>query len=82
MFIAHIRESDSKVQTIQEHLLSVSQLAREYGSALHISSIAELAGFLHDMGKYTSAFTHYLQAVVVKGERIRPHIDHSTAGAK
>ena len=82
MFIAHIRESDSKVQTVQEHLLSVSQLAGEYGSALHISSIAELAGFLHDMGKYTSAFTHYLQSVVLKGERIRPHIDHSTAGAK
>ena len=82
MFIAHIRESDSKIQTVQEHLESVSDLASEYGTGLGLSSTAKLAGFLHDMGKYSEAFSEYLKAVVLNKDKIQPHIDHSTAGAK
>lgn len=82
MFIAHIRESDSAIQTVQEHLESVANLASTYGKDLNLSSTVKLAGFLHDMGKYTKAFSKYLKSVVLDDEKVQPHIDHSTAGAR
>ena len=82
MLIAHIREVDSKVQSVQEHLEGVGALAYQYGVPLGIGKIAELAGFLHDMGKFTMHFSDYLRSVVLHQKNIRPHIDHSTAGAK
>lgn len=82
MLIAHIRESDSKVQSVQDHLEGVAALASEYGDPLNIGKLCALAGFLHDMGKFTVHFSDYLRSVVLKKETIRPHIDHSTAGAK
>lgn len=82
MFIAHIRETDHSRQTVQAHLESVASLARIYGKSLGFGAHAELAGFLHDMGKYTVKFTEYLHNAVVHGEIATKKIDHSTAGAK
>ena len=30
-YIAHIRESDQRIQTVEEHLLGVKELAEIYG---------------------------------------------------
>jgi len=49
---------------------------------MQIPNMAELSGFLHDLGKWTPEFDRYLQQVVVEGRRISPYIDHSTAGAR
>lgn len=82
MYIAHIRENDHAIQTVQEHLLQVATLARYYGSTIGFGAHAELAGLLHDMGKYTLAFTTYIQNAVIHNVVSTTKIDHSTAGAK
>ncbi|MEC1177373.1 CRISPR-associated helicase Cas3' [Metasolibacillus meyeri] len=82
MFLAHIREIDHAKQTVQEHLEEVSLLARAYGEPSGIGAHAELAGFLHDLGKFTEAFTIYLTNAVFHHDVATKKIDHSTAGAK
>lgn len=82
MFIAHIRSSDHEIQDVQTHLDEVAALARQYGDATGFGAHAELAGLLHDMGKYTQAFTNYITDAVYHQKVSTTKIDHSTAGAK
>lgn len=82
MLLAHIRQNDYVEQSVQEHLEEVALLARSYGDASHIGAHAELAGFLHDMGKFTQHFTTYLKNAVLEQQVATKKIDHSTAGAK
>lgn len=82
--IAHIRSSDETIQTIEEHLMGVKELAEQYGEKIGIKHIAGLAGMLHDLGKYTSAFTNYIKLAVYYPDEApsRGSVDHSTAGGK
>ncbi|MBB4822798.1 CRISPR-associated endonuclease/helicase Cas3 [Sporosarcina luteola] len=80
--IAHMRKADYKIQTVQEHLTSVSTLAKTYGKKAGFASMASLAGFLHDMGKNTKAFSDYIENAVKETGQPLERIDHSTAGAK
>ncbi|PIC83256.1 CRISPR-associated helicase/endonuclease Cas3 [Sporosarcina sp. P1] len=82
MLIAHIRHNDHVRQSVQEHLEEVAILARKYGGLVGLGAHAELAGFLHDMGKFTLHFTNYLQDAVLENKISGDKIDHSTAGAK
>lgn len=82
MLIAHIRETDFVEQSVQSHLEEVAALARQYGDPVNLGAHAELAGFLHDMGKLTEHFTTYLKNAVYEGNVAHEKIDHSTAGAK
>lgn len=81
-FVAHIREIDLEVQTVGEHSTETALLAKELGRKVQLENMAELSGFLHDMGKWTSEFSEYLHKVVIGKERLSPYIDHSTAGAR
>ncbi|MFM1652549.1 CRISPR-associated helicase Cas3' [Brevibacillus sp. B_LB10_24] len=83
-FIAHIRESDHQVQTVEEHLLGVKELAESFGEKLGVKHIAGLAGMLHDMGKYTNEFREYILDAVNNPDSPprRGSVDHSTAGGK
>ena len=83
--IAHIRESDGQVQTVEEHLHEVRKLAESYGVKLGVKHIAGLAGLLHDLGKYTHQFVEYILAVTDPNSTNKPRrgeVDHSTAGGK
>lgn len=83
-FIAHIRESDKKVQTVKAHLLEVCELAETLGGKIGVKHIAGLAGLLHDLGKYTREFKEYIQEAVnnPNAPPRRGEVDHSTAGGK
>ncbi|WJE61139.1 CRISPR-associated helicase Cas3' [Bacillus mycoides] len=83
-YIAHIRESDKQVQTVEEHLLGVKELAETYGEKIGIKHLAGLAGMLHDLGKYTDGFRTYILEAVNNSESPskRGSVDHSTAGGK
>ncbi|QAY65338.1 CRISPR-associated helicase Cas3' [Paenibacillus protaetiae] len=83
-YIAHIRSSDGEIQTVEEHLLGVKQLAESYGEKLGVKHIAGLAGMLHDMGKYTNTFRTYILEAVKNPNNPpkRGSVDHSTAGGK
>ena len=80
--IAHMRKSDYKIQSVQDHLESVASIAKEYGKKAGFGAMAELAGFLHDMGKNTKAFRTYIESAVKETGETLERIDHSTAGAK
>ncbi|WP_077702148.1 CRISPR-associated helicase/endonuclease Cas3 [Virgibacillus dokdonensis] len=83
-FIAHIRQSDNEVQTVKDHLLEVQALAEKYGEPIGMKHLCGLAGLLHDFGKYSQEFLHYIHAAVYhpKDAPKRGSVDHSTAGAK
>jgi CRISPR-associated endonuclease/helicase Cas3 len=83
-YIAHIREKDGGIQTVQEHLESVQKLCEKYGGKIGIKHLAGLAGMLHDLGKNTNDFKEYIQEAVVHPDNPprKGSVDHSTAGGK
>lgn len=83
-FIAHIRQSDNKVQTVKDHLLEVKELAEQYGTPMGMKYLCGLAGVLHDFGKYSNAFCEYIIEAVHNPDSPpkKGSVDHSTAGAK
>lgn len=83
-FIAHIRESDKQMQTVEEHLIGVKKLAESYGEKIGVKHLTGLAGMLHDLGKYTDEFRNYILEAVNNPDAPpkRGSVDHSTAGGK
>ena len=74
-FLAHQTEDETRTQSILEHLQGTAALAKAFGSSFGAEEQAQLAGLLHDIGKYSEDFQKRLQ-----GEA--KTVDHSTAGAK
>lgn len=72
-YIAH-KADDSRQQSVHEHLLNVSVLAGEFASRFGARDVGELAGVLHDIGKYSQEFQERIRGSGIK-------VDHSTAGA-
>lgn len=75
-FYAHSVEGQPKTswQALQEHLISVGDIAANFASAFNAQEHARTAGLLHDLGKYTQEFQGRLEGGV--------RVDHSTWGAK
>lgn len=75
-FFAHsgLLANQSDWQPLAEHLRSVSQLAAERAAPFGGQQLAEIAGLLHDLGKYTDEFQRR-----INGDLIR--VDHATRGA-
>lgn len=84
LYIAHIRESDKQIQTVEEHLIAVKELAESYGEKVGVKHLTGLAGILHDIGKYTLEFRDYILEAVnnPNSPPKRGSVDHSTAGGK
>ncbi|SES27259.1 CRISPR-associated endonuclease/helicase Cas3 [Gracilibacillus ureilyticus] len=82
--IAHIRKKDGKIQHVETHLLEVKEFAERKGKKLNVSYLAGLAGMLHDLGKYSTAFTQYIQQTIANPDNPprRGSVDHATAGGK
>ena len=60
-YFAHSANSVGKRHFLSEHLMSVSQRAREFGGTQPWADEAGLAGLLHDLGKYGDRFQARLQ---------------------
>ncbi len=90
--IAHIREADKGQQFLREHLKEVAELAGEFAEKAGLSSSGRLVGLLHDFGKYSDAFQHYLKSAqgmldqdhdnYTDAKAAKGKIDHSSAGAQ
>ena len=76
---AHIRESDRKAQTVEEHCKEVAIIAEQYVKKLGLKYLPKLQAYLHDIGKLTSDFNSYISG---KSEFRRGDIDHCFAGAR
>lgn len=62
-------------QPLAEHLQNVGALARQFAAGFNAGAAGEVAGLLHDLGKYTEEF----QARLHGSSR---RVDHSTHGAR
>ena len=92
IYIAHHRESDGEQQFLEEHLIGVSTLAKNFAKKIGLETQGELIGLLHDLGKYSKAFQDYLKSAVglinpdeddyVDAQGLKGKVDHSTAGAQ
>lgn len=76
MFYAHTKgEEKANWQTIKEHLLNTSSIARAICDIPELTYFAETCGLLHDIGKYSTAFQNRLMGSP------KP-VEHSAAGAQ
>ena len=80
MYIAHIRESDGKEQTLSSHCRNVAALCSRGAEIVGLSKLAELIGLTHDMGKATDEFEDYLRAALRDDKANSPH-HHAPTGA-
>jgi len=93
--LAH-RAEDGREHLLEEHLERVGDLAGAFASKWGAGTFGEIAGLLHDLGKYAPDFQDYIRAVTLSAtERRDAHIevehenhgprrgrvDHSSAGA-
>ena len=72
---AHTSEDGTRKQTVAEHLMGTAELAACFAAPFGAQEVAQAAGLLHDIGKYSDAFQRRL---LEGGGRT----DHSTAGAQ
>lgn len=89
-FISHIRQVDLHKERLSTHLIEVGNLCKQFSSkmALPLSGLA--IGLLHDVGKYSSEFQHYIRSAAglfgddekKKSQYQKGKIDHATAGGK
>lgn len=84
IYIAHIRETDGEIQTVDTHLNEVRDLCEHFGEKIGARYLAGLAGMLHDAGKYAQTFQDYIIQAVKNPDNPprRGEVDHSTAGGK
>ncbi|PXX17651.1 CRISPR-associated Cas3 family helicase [Nitrosomonas ureae] len=92
-YIAHVRTTDRKKQTLATHLQEVADITKKLARKINAAEAGELIGLLHDFGKYSSSFQNYIQsgtgllnpdmdANYVDAVALKGKIDHSTAGAQ
>jgi CRISPR-associated endonuclease/helicase Cas3 len=62
-------------QPLVEHLNAVGLRARQSANVFGAGALAEVAGLLHDLGKYTDEFQRRLEGK-------HPKLDHATHGAR
>ncbi len=78
-YTAHIRSTDKKEQSVEEHCKRTARLASEYAKTTGLEKAAKSAGVLHDIGKLSSVFNSYIHG---DNSYKRGDIDHSFAGAR
>ena len=69
-------ESSGRWQPLAVHLRNVATRARQFAEPLGLAAEAELAGLLHDLGKYADRFQARLRNPAIHG------INHWSAGAR
>jgi CRISPR-associated endonuclease/helicase Cas3 len=67
--------NSSNWQPLRDHLKQTALRAKMFGSKFGAAKSAALAGWLHDLGKYSAPYQAYI------GGRGPGGVDHSTAGA-
>ena len=90
--VAHVRERDKEIQTLEEHLEGVSRLAGQFTEKIGLKEIGQIAGLLHDVGKASQEFQNYIGSATeqiakdsenwVDFVSLKGKVDHSTAGAQ
>lgn len=93
MYTAHFRKTDSKNQSVAEHLMGVASKAQPLAGKIGMPMSGNVLGLMHDFGKFSEAFQNYLASATdqldpdrddtwVDAKALKGKIDHSTAGAQ
>lgn len=86
-YIAHIN-AKRQFQYLHHHLFNVASLCSQKCSKVGLPKTGELAGLLHDIGKYSKFFQEYINSINKDESNntdylsLKGKIDHSTAGAQ
>ena len=64
-YVAHVRTTDKKIQTLKNHLLKVAEITKQLATKINASEAGELIGLLHDFGKYSAFFQNYIQSGMI-----------------
>lgn len=77
MFYAHSTSRPDRAdwEPLPRHLHAVAHWSSAFAASFRARKAAELAGLLHDLGKYSPLFQKYI-------EGLGKSVDHSTAGAR
>ncbi|MEA4889693.1 MAG: CRISPR-associated helicase Cas3' [Clostridiaceae bacterium] len=80
-YVAHIRKSDGREQTVAEHNNGVAKIAHDIGNQYGIGNLSIFTGRHHDDGKNTQEYLSYLKAAADGESVVRGSVIHSTYGA-
>lgn len=78
--IARLNQQSSRVETLREHLLAVSNRAAQHGDAFGAERWAALAGLWHDLGKVHPDFQQRIGSIDTPGDDGKA-VEHSGLGA-
>lgn len=80
--LAHLTEKNGvrAEQSLQEHCIHTAEYASKCLKSVGFYHMAYLAGLLHDMGKATEKFRHYLEDAFCGKTVVRGSVNHTFAG--
>lgn len=84
LIISHVRQSDMKVQSNDEHQNGVAKMAQCFAAEFGFSDCGKIMGLLHDKGKEQKGWQKYIQGVTGYNEeyvRVTSGPKHSYVGA-
>lgn len=89
-YIAHVRESDKELQSVEQHLNETAALTGLFATVIKMPLAGKLLGLVHDIGKYSREFQNYIHNItglkgIAKREQAKAEqgkIDHATSGAQ
>lgn len=84
IFPAHIRIDGTykTIQSVEEHCKNVAEYAKANASDISMENLAFLAGFFHDMGKFTTEFNEYITKAANHENVVRGSVNHTFAGVR
>ena len=81
MFVAHVRKNGD-IQSVEEHCQHTAQITSVILSDHGLMNTGYLAGLLHDMGKYSQAFHHYIMDSFNGKPVTKGSVVHTFAGVR
>mgnify|MGYP001473428519 CR=1 FL=1 len=75
---------DGRIHDLNDHLRGTAEKSERFAEEFGASEWGYLAGFWHDLGKFSADFQNYIRAATQadsQEERKPGRVDHSTAGA-
>ena len=79
-FLARVDFETKKTQDLRTHLKNVLYLSEQNCPLDILKNLVRVVAILHDAGKISDDFQEYMEEVIKNGERVKRHVDHSSAG--